>query len=241
MTSHDPPASDVEDRRVVRPLAAPLDRPVRLGVLISGGGTTLMNFVRAIRAGDVDAEIPLVIASRGDCSGIGKARAAGLACDVIARADSASVDEFSQRIFARLRGARVDLVTLAGFLSLLRIPDDFRHRVMNIHPALIPAFCGKGYHGAKVHEAALARGVKVSGCTVHFADNEYDHGPIIVQRSVPVFDADTPESLAARVFTEECQAYPEAIRLFAQGRLEIAERRVRVLPPLNSQLSTLNS
>ena len=220
--------------------AQPLNRPIRLGVLISGGGTTLMNFVRAIRAGELHAEIPLVIASRSDCTGIEKARAAGLACEVVSRAECANVDEFSNRIFARLREDRVDLVTLAGFLSLVRIPDDFRHRVMNIHPALIPAFCGKGYHGAAVHEAVLARGVKVSGCTVHFADNEYDHGPIIVQRCVPVLDNDTPDSLAARIFEEECLAYPEAIRLFAAGRLEIAGRHVRIVPALDPRPSALD-
>jgi phosphoribosylglycinamide formyltransferase-1 len=117
---------------------------------------------------------------------------------------------------------------MAGFLQLLDIPPDFEHRVMNIHPALIPAFCGKGYHGAHVHRAVLEAGVKVSGCTVHFADNQYDHGPIILQQVVPVKDDDTPESLAARVFEAECTAYPEAIRLFAEGRLEVQGRRVRV-------------
>jgi phosphoribosylglycinamide formyltransferase 1 len=101
---------------------------------------------------------------------------------------------------------------------------------MNIHPALIPAFCGKGFHGRHVHEAVLASGVKVSGCTVHFADNVYDNGPIILQRVVPVFDDDTPDTLAARVFAQECEAYPEAIGLFAEGRLRIEGRRVRTLP-----------
>jgi folate-dependent phosphoribosylglycinamide formyltransferase PurN len=99
---------------------------------------------------------------------------------------------------------------------------------MNVHAALIPSFSGKGYYGHHVHEAALAAGVKVSGCTVHFADNEYDHGPIILQRTVPVLDDDTPEALAARVFAQECEAYPEAVRLFAEGRLRIEGRRVRV-------------
>jgi phosphoribosylglycinamide formyltransferase 1 len=120
------------------------------------------------------------------------------------------------------------LVCLAGFLQLLPIADDFLGRVMNVHPALLPAFGGKGYHGLRVHEAALEAGVKVSGCTVHFADNEYDHGPIILQRVVPVEEDDTPESLQARVFAQECEAYPEAITLFAQGRLRIEGRRVRV-------------
>jgi phosphoribosylglycinamide formyltransferase 1 len=230
VTPDETPAVD-HTRPGVRPVPEPLERPVRLGVLISGGGTTLVNFVRAIESGELDAEIPLVIASRPDCAGIDKASAAGLRCDVIVRAACAGMDEFSERIFARLREAAIDLVTFAGFLSLVRIPEDFRHRVLNIHPALIPAFCGQGYHGLKVHEAVLARGAKVSGCTVHFADNEYDHGPIILQRCVPVLDEDTPESLAARIFEEECRAYPDAIRLFAAGRLEVTGRRVRVLPP----------
>ena len=237
MNDRDDLTADAAGTAGARPVSGPLRRPIRLGVLISGGGTTLTNFVRAIRAGELNAEIPLVVASRGDCTGIEKARAAGLACEVVSRAECANVDAFSERIFARLREAAVDLVTLAGFLSLVRIPDDFRHRVMNIHPALIPAFCGKGYHGAAVHEAALARGVKVSGCTVHFADNEYDHGPIIVQRCVPVLDDDTPDSLAARIFDEECRAYPEAVRLFAEGRLEIVGRTVRIAPAVASRAS----
>jgi phosphoribosylglycinamide formyltransferase-1 len=123
------------------------------------------------------------------------------------------------------------LVCLAGFLQLISIPEDFQGRVMNIHPALIPAFCGKGFYGHHVHEAVLAYGVKITGCTVHFCDNQYDHGPIILQRAVPVLDDDTPDSLAARVFQQECEAYPEAIRLFAEGRLRIEGRRVRILKP----------
>jgi folate-dependent phosphoribosylglycinamide formyltransferase PurN len=113
---------------------------------------------------------------------------------------------------------------------LILVPDDFAGRVMNIHPALIPAFCGKGFYGQYVHEAVLAAGVKVTGCTVHFADNVYDHGPIILQRAVPVYENDTPQTLSSRVFAEECDAYPEAIRLFAEGRLKIEGKRVHVLP-----------
>ncbi|MBW3540891.1 MAG: phosphoribosylglycinamide formyltransferase [Planctomycetes bacterium] len=213
-----------------RPITEPLDRPLRLGVLISGGGTTLTNFVRQIDEGRLRAEIPLAIASRGDCAGVGRARSAGLTCEVLPRRDFADTGDFSRAIFERLRAAQVDLVTLAGFLSLLEIPDDFHLRVMNIHPALIPAFCGHGFYGSRVHEAVLERGVKMTGCTVHFADNHYDHGPIILQRSVPVLDDDTPATLAARVFEAECEAYPEAVRLFAAGRLSVEGRRVRVLP-----------
>jgi formyltetrahydrofolate-dependent phosphoribosylglycinamide formyltransferase len=148
---------------------------------------------------------------------------------VVERTECASRAEFSERVFNLCRQAQADLVCLAGFLQLLHIPDDFQGRVMNIHPSLIPAFCGKGYYGHHVHEAALAYGVKVSGCTVHFADNVYDHGPIILQRVVPVLDDDTPDTLAARVFEQESEAYPEAIHLFAEGRLRIEGRRVRIL------------
>ncbi len=206
----------------------PLNRPIRLGVLISGGGTTLVNFLNKISSGELRAEIPLVIASRPDCGGIEKAKRAGLRCEVVSRKSFASVDEFSSVLFDRCRDARVDLVTLAGFLSLIRVPDDFLLRVMNIHPALIPAFCGHGFHGNKVHDEVLKRGAKVSGCTVHFADNEYDHGPIIAQQAVPVLDDDTPDTLAARVFAAECECYPRAIRLFAEGRLAVRDGRVFV-------------
>ncbi len=215
----------------VRPIRQPLGRPIRLGVLISGGGTTLTNFLAKIDAGLLDAEIPIVIASREGCGGIARASDAGLQCEVVSRRHFDDVDDFSRAVFDRLREAEVDLVTLAGFLALLRIPDDFTLRAMNIHPALIPAFCGHGCYGERVHQAVLARGVKVSGCTVHFADNQYDHGPIILQRSVPVLDDDTPGSLAARVFQAECEAYPQAIRLYAAGRLEVDDHRVRVIVP----------
>ncbi|MFO1022845.1 MAG: phosphoribosylglycinamide formyltransferase [Planctomycetales bacterium] len=207
----------------------PLDHPIRLGVLISGGGTTLVNFVKQIQAGELDAEVVQVIASRGNCGGIARSSEAGLACDVIPPKSFPDVQSYSDAVFQKLREARVELVTLAGFLSLLHIPDDFLGRVMNIHPALIPAFCGPGFYGHHVHEAVLARGAKLSGCTVHFADNEYDHGPIILQRSVPVLDQDTPNTLAARVFEAECEAYPEAIRLYAQGKLRLEQHRVRTL------------
>lgn len=191
--------------------------PLHLGVLISGSGTTLVNLLSQRDAGQLAVEIPLVIADR-ECSGIAKATRAGLTCEVLPRRAFPNVSAFSQAIFDRMRAAKVELVTLAGFLARIEIPTDFHHRVMNIHPALIPAFCGKGMYGHHVHEAVLARGCKVSGCTVHYADNEYDHGPIISQKCVPVLDDDTPDTLAARVFQAECEAYPEAIRHFAATR-----------------------
>lgn len=191
--------------------------PLKLGVLISGGGTTLVNFLRQRDEGRLPIEIPIVLADR-DCSGVARALQAGLACEVIPRRSFPDTATFSAAVFDRLRKAQVDLVTLAGFLARIDVPDDFAMRVMNIHPALIPSFCGKGMYGHRVHEAVLARGCKISGCTVHYADSEYDHGPIILQRSVPVLDDDTPDSLAARVFEAECEAYPDAIRQFAKKR-----------------------
>jgi formyltetrahydrofolate-dependent phosphoribosylglycinamide formyltransferase len=204
------------------------NRPIRLAVLVSGGGTTLQNLLDRSADGRLRAEVVLVLSSSAEAFALERARRAGIAASAISRKESGSREECSRRIFEACRQARADLVCLAGFLQLVQVPDDFQGRVLNIHPALIPMFCGKGYYGRKVHEAALAYGIKVSGCTVHFADNEYDEGPIILQRTVPVLDDDTPDTLAARVFTAECEAYPEAIRLFAEGRLRLEGRRVRI-------------
>jgi formyltetrahydrofolate-dependent phosphoribosylglycinamide formyltransferase len=206
----------------------PTDRPLRLGVLISGGGTTLANFLEQIRAGSLQAEISLVIADR-PCGGVDRARSGAVRCEVVPRRALGSTAAFSGEVFRLLRDAGVDLVVLAGFLARIEIPDDFRERVMNIHPALIPSFCGKGMYGRHVHEAVLARGCKVSGCTVHLCDNIYDHGPIILQRCVPVEEGDTSDTLAERVFRAECAAYPEAIRLFAAGRLRVEGSRIVII------------
>ena len=206
-------------------------RHLKLGVLLSGGGTTLENIFEHIAAGKLDAEVAVVGASRKDAYGLVRAANHGVPSFVVqSRKHKGDAEGLSKAIFDELARHEVDLVVLAGFMCLIRIPDGFLGRVMNIHPALIPAFCGKGYYGHHVHEAVLEYGAKVSGCTVHFADNVYDHGPVIVQKTVPVLDGDTPDSLAARVFGKECEAYPEAIRLFGEGRLQIEGRRCRVLP-----------
>jgi len=194
-----------------------------------------MNFLSHIESGQLRAEVPIVIASRANCGGVERARKAGLPCVVVPRKESGSVGEFSEIVFEHCRKAEVDLVVLSGFLSLLQIPEDFTSRVFNIHPALIPAFCGQGMYGHHVHEAVLEKGAKVSGVTVHFADNEYDHGPIILQRCVPVEEDDTPDTLAARVFQAECEVYPTAVRLFAEGRLAIDGKRVRIRAEKASQ------
>jgi len=200
---------------------------LRLAVFLSGSGTTLQNFIDRIAAGRLDARIVSVVASKAGAFGLERAAKAGLPTTLIERKQCTSVEDFSEKLFANARAAQADLVLLAGFLQLIRIPADFTNRVMNIHPGLIPAFCGKGMYGHHVHEAVLALGAKVSGCTVHFVDNEYDHGPIVLQRTVPVLDDDTPDTLAARVFAAECEAYPEAVRLFAEGKLTVVGRKVR--------------
>jgi phosphoribosylglycinamide formyltransferase-1 len=201
---------------------------IRLAVLLSGGGTTLQNLIDRIGNGCLSAQIVLVVSNQPEAFGLVRAEQAGITTAIVDRKECSSREEFSGRIFERIRQAKADLVCMAGFLQLLNIPDDFTGRVLNIHPSLIPSFCGKGFYGHHVHSAALAYGVKASGCTVHFADNVYDHGPIILQRTVPVLDDDTPETLAARVFEQECEAYPEAIRLFAEGRLQISGRVVHI-------------
>jgi formyltetrahydrofolate-dependent phosphoribosylglycinamide formyltransferase len=203
--------------------------PIRLAVLLSGGGTTLQNFLDRIGDGRLRAKIVMVVSNKADAFGLERAKRSGIRTTIVERKKCPSVEEFSQKIFDNCRESKADLICMAGFLQLIRIPDDFAGRVMNIHPALIPAFCGKGFYGHHVHEAALEAGVKVSGCTVHFADNVYDHGPIILQRTVPVLGNDTEDTLAARVFEQECEAYPEAIRLFAEGKLKVEGRKVRIV------------
>ena len=200
----------------------------RIAVLISGGGTTLRNFLEKIASGELPVEIVTVVSSTPTARGLQFAADAGVPSIVIERKSFADQDAFSRTIFDHCRRARVDLIVMAGFLKRVMIPDDFANRVVNIHPALVPAFCGEGFYGHRVHEAVLQYGAKLSGCTVHFADNQYDHGPVIVQRAVPVLDGDTPETLAARVFEAECEAYPEALRLIAAGRVTVEDRRVRI-------------
>jgi len=204
---------------------------LRLGVLLSGGGRTLENILDQIRAGKLAAEVAVVIASRPNIRGIDIGKAAGVPTHLVRPKDSAGVEAYSEALCRLMDEARVDLILLAGFLSYWIVPERYLGRVMNIHPALLPAFGGKGMYGHHVHEAVVARGCKVSGCTVHFVNNAYDEGPIILQRPVPVYAEDTPDDVAARVFREECIAYPEAIRLFSEGRLRIDGLRVHIDSP----------
>ena len=187
-----------------------------IAVLISGGGTTLRNLIEKIRAGELPAEIRLVISSNPEAAGLRFAADAGIRWLVVPKHKGQSPEEYSEAIFGPCRTAQVRYVVMGGFLKHVLIPPDFDGHVLNIHPALLPAFGGKGMYGLKVHEAVLAAGTSTSGCTVHFVDNEYDHGPILLQRQVPVLPNDTPQTLQSRVFQAECEAYPAALRSLSE-------------------------
>jgi phosphoribosylglycinamide formyltransferase-1 len=203
--------------------------PLRLAVLVSRGGTTLRNLLAKIDAGQLDARVVTVVSSNPEARALEFAREAGVSTAVVERSKHADVAAFSHAVWGHVRAAAPHLVAMGGFLKLVQIPPDFHNRVMNIHPALIPAFCGQGYYGPRVHQAVLDAGVRITGCTVHFVDQEYDHGPIILQAAVPVLERDTAETLAARVFETECELYPQAIKLFAEGKLRVEGRRVRIM------------
>jgi len=189
---------------------------VNLAVLLSGGGRTLQNFIDEIGAGRLDARVQAVVSSNPDAGGVEKARAAGIPAHVVDRSEFGDDESFSQQITSRLSRYEIDIVVLAGFLRRYLFPERYKGRVLNIHPALLPKFGGPGMYGHHVHEAVLAAGETESGCTVHIADLEYDHGPVVLQKRVPVLADDTPEMLAERVFQAECEAYPEAVRILAE-------------------------
>lgn len=195
--------------------------------MISGGGSTMLNLARSqSRAGSAQARgyaVALVIASR-PCAGVERARELGLPVVVMPGVIPA------RELDAALAEHRIELVALAGYLQLLELPriPAWQHRVLNIHPSLLPSFGGPGMYGARVHRAVIGAGCKVSGCTVHFADAQFDTGPIVLQRACEVLDTDTPETLAARVQAEEAAAYPVALSLLAAGRLRVEGRRVVV-------------
>src|SRR5262245_9681030 len=199
-----------------------------IAVLISGSGTTLQNLIDRIADGTLPAQIVQVVSSKPNVIGIERARKAGLPVAVVERSAFPSIDAFSEQTCAACRAAGAEIGCLGGYLQLLRIPPDYQFKVTNIHPALLPAFGGKGMYGHHVHEAVLRHGAKVSGCTVHFVDDQYDHGPIIAQRAVEVRDDDTADTLAARVFRAECQLYPATIRALVEGRVIVEGRKVRV-------------
>jgi formyltetrahydrofolate-dependent phosphoribosylglycinamide formyltransferase len=199
---------------------------LRAVVLVSGSGRSLQNLIDLSRAHALPLDVVLVVGSKHGIRALDRAVAADIPTAVIDRKNFDAVEGFSESIFRLATGYRADLVLLAGWLSLLAIPRPYLGRVMNIHPALLPKFGGKGMYGHHVHAAVLAAGETESGCTVHFVNNEYDAGPPILQRRCPVLPTDTPESLADRVFAEELLAYPEAIRAFAEGRARMPQTRI---------------
>ena len=202
---------------------------LRIGVLLSGEGTTFESLCEAIDAGRVPGDVVVVIASKPQAGGLARAARRGIPAVSIPRKAHPDVREFNDRIHEALAEHRVDFVACLGFLSPFELRGRYDGRAINTHPALIPAFCGKGFYGHRVHEAVVASGVKVSGPTVHFCDDHYDTGPIILQEAVPVLDDDTPDTLAARVQAVERRLVPEAVRLFAERKLVIEGRKVRVL------------
>lgn len=192
----------------------PAGKPhARLAVLASGGGRSLENLGAVIARGELEAELALLISDRPGIGALERAARLGVPALVLPYQELGGAPGFSERVFAELDERRVELCVLAGFLRLVRVPAHWRGRVVNIHPALLPAFGGKGFYGDRVHAAVLAAGVKETGCTVHFVDDQYDHGQPILQKRVPVLPGDDVHSLAERVFAEEKRALPEAIRI----------------------------
>ena len=199
-----------------------------IAVLISGGGTTLKNLIHWQRLRELSVEFAVVISSHGNARGLEFAREAVIPCEVVSSKCFSDSDAHSEAVFGLCRKYNVKLVVMGGYLEFLKIPADFENRVTNIHPALIPAFCGKGFYGQRVHRAVIDMGVKLTGCTVHFVDNQFDHGPIIAQRDCPVLDCDTPESIQQRVAELEFQLYPAVIDAIARGRITVEGRKVIV-------------
>lgn len=206
---------------------------LRIGVMVSGQGrgTNLQAILDACVSGEIPGQVVVVIGTRRDAPAMERAQAAGVPTVVISpRKYEGDEAGYGEALLRALRRHDVGLICLAGYMRMLPVVvvDAYRGRIMNTHPALLPLFGGQGMYGEHVHRAVLESGMKVSGCTVHFVDEQYDHGPIILQTAVPVQEDDTPQTLAARVLPAEHRTYVQAIRLFAEGRLAIEGNRVRI-------------
>ena len=202
---------------------------LKIAVLISGGGRTLKNLLDLASEENLPVDVRLVISSSAGAGGLQFARDANIATAVFDRKQFASDAEYGTAVFDACRAAGVDYVVMAGFLKLAPVAEDFANRVVNIHPSLLPAFGGHGMYGHRVHQAVLDYGAKITGCTVHFVDNEFDQGPVIWQQPVPVFPDDTADSLAARVFLAEKEAYPHVLKLLAAGKIRVEGRKVSIV------------
>ncbi|MGI6153274.1 MAG: phosphoribosylglycinamide formyltransferase [Christensenellaceae bacterium] len=202
----------------------------RFAVFASGGGTDFQSLIDACKAGRIKAEICLLIAGKQGIFAIERAKKAGIPVEVIQKSTFESVDAFDQAILDTLLRYKADFAVLAGYLSIVgpKTIAAYRNKIINIHPALIPSFCGMGYYGSKVHRAVVDSGVKISGATVHFVDEMADHGPIIMQKSVPVYAADTPDDVAKRVLALEHEILPEAVALMAEDKLEVINNIVHI-------------
>lgn len=209
----------------------------RIAVLVSGGGTNLQALIDAQRRGDIiNGEIAAVIASKPGVYALERAKKANIPGYVVARKDYPSNQAMTVALVDKLKSLDIDLVVLAGFMVILteEMVRAYPNAILNVHPALIPSFCGEGYYGLHVHEKALEYGVKVSGATVHFVSEECDGGPIVLQKAVAVEENDTPETLQRRIMEQaEWVILPRAVSLFCQGRLKVEGRTVRILKPLN--------
>jgi phosphoribosylglycinamide formyltransferase-1 len=191
---------------------------LKIAVLLSGSGRNVDNFHERIVSGTLDAEIQVVVSNVKDALGLSKAEQYGYPAFYVAK---------NEAINTILKGYPIDIICLAGFLKLYDPPPALARSVINIHPSLIPAFCGDGFYGSRVHRAVKKRGCLVSGCTVHFASEVYDEGPIIVQKSVDLDYDDTPESIAAKVFAAECEAFPEALNRVNEKGVDFFWKRVQ--------------
>lgn len=192
-----------------------MTNPLPIAVFLSGGGRTLKNLLLHRDQHQLPIEIRLVISSSRKVAGVPLAQAAGLPTEVILRSHYDDLQQYSEAMFQRCRQAGATWVVMAGYLKHVLIPADYEGRVVNIHPSLLPAFGGQGMYGDRVHQAAIERGVQFSGCTVHLVDNQYDNGPILLQKICSVTPGMTPQQLAVAVFELECQALPEALRQLA--------------------------
>ncbi|MBQ6164575.1 MAG: phosphoribosylglycinamide formyltransferase [Clostridia bacterium] len=204
-----------------------------IAVLVSGGGTNLQSILDAQDRGELgESRVTLVISSNPDAYALTRAAKHGIPTEVLVRRDFPDIAAYSAAIRDALLKAKADLVVLAGFMTIIdeQVFEAFPYKIINIHPALIPSFCGKGYYGLRVHEAALAKGVKLSGATVHFVIHECDAGPIILQKAVEVRDGDTPETLQKRIMAEaESELMPKAVRLFCEDRIVVKDGRTFIL------------
>ena len=199
---------------------------MRIAVLISGGGTTLRNLIDYRKSGKLSVEIAHVLSNNPKAKGLDFGKDAGIETSVVNHREFDSTEHFSREVYRVIETSGADLVVMGGFLRKLLIPDEYTNRVINIHPSLIPSFCGHGFYGKKVHQGVLDYGCKVTGCTVHFVDNQYDHGPIIAQQAVAVMPGDDANTLAARVFQSECELYPKVIQAIADQKIEVSGRNV---------------